>query len=852
MIPPDARRKSPTTACAAAILVVLASSLISTAADAPAVTRFRAEVQPILERFCYDCHGDGMAKGNVAFDAADSNLAVLENRDLWWKVLKNLRGGIMPPSRKPQPGADDKLRVESWIKSDVFKIDPRNPDPGRVTVRRLNRVEYRNTIRDLMGIQFNAEATFPPDDAGYGFDNNGDVLTLPPMLLEKYLAAARTIVTEAVPAVPTAPAENAIAGRAFRRSDGSAEGENAKGWFSLSYYKPAAVSSSYRAEHAGRYQLILNLTANEKYVDGIFDYNRCRLVFKVDGQELLQKEFSREGGKAFRYELDREWEPGEHALALAVEPLTPDEKQIRTLELRVQSVTVRGPLDERYWVPPRGYDRFFPKGMAPADPEKRRAYARELLGGFATRAFRRPVDERTVDRLAALAESVYGTPRRTFEAGVAQAMVAVLASPRFLFREEEAEPLEPGDVHPRIDEYALASRLSYFLWSTMPDEELFRLAGSGTLGKNLDAQVQRMLADSRSEALTQNFAGQWLQARDIENVAIDSRAVLAREEKVDPEMDRLRKRFRELRSKPEESLTPEEKEEFAKVRAEFFKSFGRVRVELNGELRQAMRQETEKFFDYIVRRDRSILELIDSEYTFLNEKLAKHYGVNDVTGNEMRLVELPPDSPRGGVLTQGTVLAVTSNPTRTSPVKRGLFILDNILGMPPPPPPPDIPPLEDSAKGVQGHEPTLRETLQVHRGKPLCGSCHNRMDPLGLALENFNAMGMWREKERDQALDVAGTLITGESFGDIRELKRILATERRRDFFRCLTEKLLIYALGRGLDFYDVQTVDDVIARIEKENGRFSALLHGIIESSPFQRRRGVDTVNASELTREF
>jgi len=359
----------------------------------------------------------------------------------------------------------------------------------------------------------------------------------------------------------------------------------------------------------------------------------------------------------------------------------------------------------------------------------------------------------------------------------------------------------------------------------------------------LPAQVRRMLADRRSEAFVHNFTGQWLQARDIETVVVDARAVLNREEKTDPEAERNEQRRRELREKPAGSLTPEEKAEMERLRAEFFKRFRAARVEFNGELRQAMRRETESYFDFVLRQNRPIAELIDSDYTFLNERLARHYGVSGVTGDEIRRVILPPDSPRGGILGQGTVLAVTSNPTRTSPVKRGLFILDNILGMPPPPPPPNIPLLEDAAKGVKGHEPTLRETLALHRAKPLCSSCHNRMDPLGLALENFNALGMWREKELDQPIDAAGTLITGESFTNVQQLKHILATSHRRDFYRCLAEKLLTYALGRGLDYYDVESVDEIVARIENNDGRFSALLMGVVESAPFQKRRASVTL---------
>ncbi len=822
------------------------------AAEIQAAEFFRNDIQPILTEFCYDCHADGANKGKVAFDEFESDRALLESRDLWWNALKHLRAGLMPPQKKPQPTAAQKKRIEEWIKSAVFGADPKNPDPGRVTVRRLNRVEYRNTIRDLMRVDFDTEIEFPPDDSGHGFDNISDVLTLSPMLLEKYLDAAKAIVSKAVPAMPRVPAEKIIPGRSFRREKAAVASGNPGGpqSLSLSYYEPASLSNTFQAEHTGRYQLLVEMTANEKYVEAQFDLNKCQLVFKVDGQELLKQEYVREGGKPFRYEFDRDWRAGEHELAFDLQPLTPGEKQIRSLTLRIDSVTVRGPFDEQYWVRPTHYALFFTKDD-PKDPAERRAYACELLGRFATKAFRRPVDGKTVDRLVGLAQNIYTQPGKTFESGVGEAMVAVLASPRFLFREETTEPIDAGQTHPWVDEYALASRLSYFLWSSMPDDELFRLAGEKKLRTNLTAQFNRMLADPRSEALMRNFTGQWLQARDIETIPIEVRAVMAREAEPDPELERARKRFRELRDRPPESLSEEEKDDFAKARTVFFKSFGRFsRFELNAALRQAMRQETEKYFEHVVREDRSLLELIDSDYTFLNKRLADHYEVPGVEGEELRLVHLPANSPRGGVLTQGTVLAVTSNPTRTSPVKRGVFLLENILGMPPSPPPPNVPALEDAAKGVTNREPTLRETLALHREQPLCSSCHNRMDPLGLAFENFNALGRWREKERSQPVDVAGKLITGESFANVQELKRILINEHRDDFYRCLTGKMLTYALGRGLEYYDVQTVDQIVARISKENGRPSALLLGIVESAPFQKTRNPGSPENSKPAR--
>jgi len=810
---------------AVALCVVALSAAGATAGD----DGFRKHVEPVLDTFCIRCHSGPGARGKINFEADD----VSGNIEVWSKALRMLRAGMMPPNGKPRPTADQMSAVENWVKGSVFKIDAANPDPGRVTVRRLNRIEYRNTVRDLLGVDFNADAAFPPDDTGHGFDNIGDVLTLSPLHLEKFIAAARTIVLQAVPTAPLVPAEKRIPGRNFGPADAKLP---ADGFLPLSYYRAAKVSHTHPVEHVGRYQLVVDLSANETFVDGQFDYNKCRLLFKADGKVLHDQQYSRQGGKTYRYEFGVDWQPGDHELTLELEPLTKD-RQVRSLTLRITGVTVRGPMAKEHWVRPANHERYFP-GTVPDDPAKRREYSRGLLKAFASRAFRRPVDDATVDRLVSLAEN--HAVGRTFEAGIAQAMTVILASPRFLFREESVLPATNG-THPLIDEYALASRLSYLLWSSMPDDELFRLAGESKLRANLTEQYKRMLADSKSNEFVRHFVGQWLQVRAVDAVQVNARAVIVRDEPPNPEAEKQRERFRELIRKPPESLTEVEKKELEALRGSFGRRFGRfAQFELNGDLRRAMKRETEMHFDHILRNDHNLLELIDCDYAFLNERLAKHYGIPGVTGDQMRLVKLPADSPRGGILTQGTVLTVTSNPDRTSPVKRGLFILDNILGTPPPPPPPDIPTLEDAM--VDGAKPkTLREALKVHRADALCASCHNRMDPLGLALENFNALGMWREKERGQPVDSAGQLITGESFANVRELKHVLATERKTDFYRCLTEKLLVYALGRGVEYYDVQAVDEIVARLEKCGGKPSALMTGVIESTPFQRRRAYD-----------
>jgi len=802
-----------------------------------ALALFRKDIQPLLVEYCYDCHGDGMNKGKVAFDEFKSEEELLAHRELWWKALKILRAGIMPPEKKPRPSAEQMRQLENWIKYEAFGINAKDPDPGRVTIRRLNRTEYRNTIRDLMGYDFRVEEELPPDDTGYGFDNIGDVLTVSPLLLEKYMQAAETITSAAVPRVPYLMRERTILGSGDRRG-GRRDTER------YSFYEEAKLSQTFKAEQAGSYHLIV-----EVEVAGQFDFDpgRCRLVFKVDDRQLLEKEFGWYNNKKFRFEFDEKWQPGERQLAFQLHPLTPVDQKKNSLDLRIVSVQVQGPLEKEHWVRPKNFELFFSKDP-PEGKAARREYAREVLSRFARRAYRRPAEQRTVEKLVAIAENVYAQPGKRFEDGIAQAMVPVLASPRFLFRVEETASGQPAKGHPLVDEYSLTARLSYFLWSTMPDDELLGLAERGQLRKNLGPQVKRMLEDPRSRELVENFVGQWLQTRDVDGIDINARVVLARDTGQFGDFQRRRRRFEELRDIPEEKLTPEQRAELEKMREEFRRRrLNRPQVELDGELRRALRQETEMVFAHILRGDRSALELIDSDYTFLNERLAKHYGITNVTGNEMRRVALPEDNPRGGVLTHGSVLIVTSNPTRTSPVKRGLFILDNILGTPPPPPPANVPPLEESEKEAEGRQPTLREVLAIHREKPLCSSCHNRMDPLGLALENFNALGMWRDKERGQPVDATGKLITGEPFEGVRDVKRILTTTRRADFYRCLTEKLLTYALGRGLEDYDVHTVDQIVESLEREQGRFSALLMGVIESAPFQKRRNPSVVAAVE-----
>lgn len=804
-------------AVSGACFVVLAIS--PRAAESPAVNHFHKQIQPLLNEYCSDCHMDGAKKGNVAFDEFKDG-ELVANRDLWFKALKNVRAGLMPPAKKPRPSADEIQKLAAFVKTDVFAIDPANPDPGKVTIRRLNRVEYRNTIHDLMGYDYKVEEELPPDDTGYGFDTIGDVLTMSPLLLEKYMQAAETITAAAVPRTSLHVREKTI----IEGKKGT-EGR-------MSFYETATVKNKFNVEHAGTYKVHLELETL-----GVFDFDpgECHVTLKAGDDEIFAQDFKWQNHKIAEFDIDQKWQPGEKPLVLEVKPLVDKEKKKNTLDLRVAALRVEGPMEKEYWERPKNFARFFTKDP-PADAKGRREYAREVLKRFVEKAYRRPVDNRTLDRLTKLAESIYTQPGKKFEDGIAETMTPILASPRFLFRIEDVEKSLDTKNAPLLDEYSLASRLSYFLWSTMPDDELFKLASKHELRKNLGAQVKRMLEDKRSDALVENFVGQWLQVRDVDGIDINARAVLNADGNRNQEADKRRKRFDELREIPEDKLTDAEKEELKQIRAAFRRPNP---VELDGPLRKALKEEVEMMFAHIARDDRSVLELLDADYTFLNERLAKHYNISGVTGKEMRLVKLEPGSVRGGVLTMGAPLIVTSNPTRTSLVKRGLFILDNILGTPTPPPPPDIPALEQTEK--TNKQATLRATLELHRSKPLCHSCHNRMDPLGFALENFNALGMWRDKERGQPIDASGSLVTGETFDDIREVKKVLATKYRESFYRCLTEKLLTYALGRGLEYYDVETVDRIVDRLDRENDRLSALLSGVIESAPFQKRRNFE-----------
>lgn len=806
-------------------------------ATADIMASFRSDVEPILDEFCYDCHGLGTNEGGVTLD--EFTAETIADTDLWLRVLRNTRSHIMPPREEALPSDEDRKNLLTWIKAGPFGIDPANPDPGRLTVQRLNRIEYQNTIYDLMGVNFDTRDAFPPDNTGEGFDNIGEILTLSPMLLEKYFDAAINIVGQAVPTESWVMPERKLTGRKLAKlfSPSPNAADRSDEHLQLSFYDASTRFAQIGVDQPGKYQIALKISPKSFVSFQGFDYSKCRLIFRIDNEMKIDQEFENTSSKIFEFTFDYEWVPGDHQFSFEVVPVSTDPERIKRLKMRVDHLTIRGPFDRSHWVRPENYAQFFP-GAVPKDPAGRHAYTNQLLSKFASRAFRRPVDAITLKRLVDMAEEVAAQEGFNFESGMAQAMTAVLASPRFLFREEAIRGTSTPDTrHPEIDDFSLASRLSYFLWSTMPDAELMELAETNQLRPNLDQQIARMMQDPRSDNFMKNFAGQWLHARDIESVNVSSLDIWLRDNP-DPTLFIAQKEYSKLREIAENQRTAEQQADYDRTRAIVRAAYNIKRPQLKRPETTPMRQETEMFFEYVIRKDRPIAELIDSNYTFLNEHLANHYGIPDVKGKHMRRVELPAGSPRGGVLTQGTLLAYTSNPTRTSPVKRGVFILENILGTPPAAPPPNIPSLEDITNPDDLAALSLRETLAMHREDPLCSSCHERMDPLGLALENFNAMGRWRESELNQPIDMAGQLVTGETFDSIQEFKHVLATERLSDFYYCFSEKLLTYALGRGLEYYDVETVDLLVETLKSSDGRPSALFRAIVSSAPFQQTR--------------
>jgi hypothetical protein len=627
----------------------------------PTKPSFVRDVSPLIGKYCLRCHDSFEASGDVALDVFSDDESARASKGLWVRVADRLRSGKMPPPGEAVPSVEERETLNAWLDAEVPGTSfSAGQEPRRATLRRLNRAEYDNTIRDLLGIDLRPADDFPADDVGYGFDNIGDVLSMPPVLLEQYLAAAETVIEAA-----------------FRNP-----------------------------ELRGR---IMNPVAD--------------------------------------------------AVPQAFRKIRPPVRSYPDKRVAVRKIVV-------------------------ADPElKRQQGIYDVLRAFADRAFRRPATHNELSRLLGIVLTSEKDGESS-ETGIQLALEAILVSPQFLF--QIAADDEQGSSSAPIPEndFDLAARLSYFLWSSMPDEEVFRLAAQGTLRRfeNLASQVRRMLQDPKAHALVENFAGQWLQTRNLKDFRPDPNQF--------PDFDEA--------------------------------------------LRAAMLTETALFCGSIMREDRSVLEFLDADYTFVNESLARHYGIPGVQGDRFQRVSLA-GTPRGGILTQASILTITSHPTRTSPVKRGKWILDTILGAPPSPPPPGFDNLNESQERATAT--TLRLRMEQHRANPECRSCHGRIDPLGFGLENFDAVGRWRTQEADSPIDASGRLPEGQSFQGPAELRSYLKT-RQDAFTRCLAEKLLTYALARGLDETDTCELNEISRSLARNDYRFSALVLAIVQSQPFQMRR--------------
>lgn len=735
-------------------------------------TRWEKEILPLVETYCYDCHGDGLKKGELAMDKYGSIAEMQQHREVWKRIRDHLKHQLMPPIDEDQPNADERKKILAWIDDAVFPVDPNHPDPGRVTLRRLNRVEYQNTLRDLLGVNVNVMDLIPPDDSGYGFDNIGDVLTLSPAHLERYLEAARVALDKAVIPGKMPSPETDLAGK-----DLDGNGQRSEDGHYL--FKPGEAKTVFKPQRAGNYRV--TITASGTFGAEVAPLMELRLEGKKlkDWSVGARMDKPEDYSEEIRIEKD---EPVEITVAFMNDfwdENYPDSSR-RDRNLMVNAMKISGPLDGPPPEKPQSHKRIYGK-REPGESDD--AYALRVMNGFARRAFRRPTLEGEVKRylqLVALAKK----QGEDVEHGIRLALEAMLVSPSFLFREEpQPEPDKADKIH-KIDEHVLATRLSYFFWSTMPDQRLMELASRGELRKNLDSEIERLIGNDRSQQFVSNFTGQWLRLRDIPS------------------------------TRPQEKMFPK----------------------FTGKVRDAMRRETEMFFAHIVREGLPIDTLLDADFTFLNETLADYYGIPDVKGDKFRKVTHT-DSHRRGIMGQGSFHLLTSYPLRTSPVLRGKYVLENLLDTAPPPPPPNVPQLEPTSH--KGDQRSLREQLEKHREDPSCASCHALMDPIGFGLENFDAAGAWRDKENGKDLDTAGELIGGRKFHGVDELRKVLVQDHKEEFYRSVATKMLTYALGRGLDWYDKPALDRIVSETEKAGGNSRALMRAVIDSVPFQYRRG-------------
>ena len=747
-----------------------------------------------IDRYCASCHNERLKTGGLSLAEVDlSRLGA--QPELWEKVVRKLHTGVMPPPNMPQPSEADRLAMLTWLDTSLDAASAARPNPGRTeTLRRLNRTEYQNAIRDLLALDIDAPSLLPADESGHGFDNVivGD---LSPTLLNRYISAAQKISRLAVGSTQSSLQSDIISLAADLTQEDQLPG--------LPLGTRGGISTSYTFAQDGEYEIQALLARNlEGVVSGLREARSHELLVLLDREPVktftIQKAIS---GDDAHFDKDLKVRvtvnAGPHNIgvtfvrdgsSLVETPRQPtvsrynDRRYPRTAPA-INQVSVTGPYAPKGAGDTPSRRRLFvcrPTGQDKAQEEQ---CAGTILSTLMRRAYRRPVGKAEMEEPMAF----YRKARAggDFDSGITAALSAVLTNPEFLFRvESDPKKAPPSGVY-RISDLELASRLSFFLWSSIPDDELLDAAVRGKLSQpaEFDKQARRMLADRRSFNLATNFAGQWLRLRNIEAVV------------------------------PSSNL---------------YRDF-------DDNLRQAFRQESELFFDSVLREDRSVRTFIRADYTFLNERLAKHYGISNVYGSRFRRVMLSPESKRGGLLRQGSVLSVTSYATRTSPVLRGVLVLRNILGAPPPPPPPNVPALDESTVAANL---SMRQRLAAHRSNAVCASCHRTIDPVGFALENFDAVGQWRDLEVDgQRVDASGALPGSGEFRGIDGLEKALLA-RPELFVTTLTEQLLTFALGRGVEHYDAPAVRKIVSDAGKDDYRFSALILGIVKSVPFQMRR--------------
>lgn len=722
---------------------------------------------------CVACHNEKAKTADISLEGLDFE-NVSRHANIWEKVLRKVRTRQMPPAGMPQPAAATVKSFVTWLESSLDAAAKANPDPGRPAVHRLNRAEYSNAIRDLLAVDIKPGLSLPVDDSGYGFDNIGEVLTLSPALLEKYMSAARRISRLAIGDLTIKPTEDRFAPPRMARNERVSD--------DLPFASRGGMSFQYYFPHDAEYQLRIKTPGeNARYYE-------TRLPVKA-GLHTIGVAFPREGAKpepplpAFGR---RPQGPPMGPVGTVPMDMRLDGARIKRFEVsentNIDVFIINGPFNAtgRGSTPSR--DKIFI--CRPTNANEEEPCAKKILANLTRRAFRRPVTEAELNPL--LAFYAEGRKNGDFDSGIQSALEALLISPDFLFRIERDPRTATLQRAYRLTDVELASRLSFFLWSSIPDDELLTLAEQGKLkdATVLHQQVRRMLDDPKSQAFVSNFGGQWLYLRNLDTITPDP---------------------------------------------DLFPTFDEG-------LRRSFRRETELFFESILRENRSVFDLLSADYSFLNQRLAEHYGVPGVYGSQFRRVKLN-DPNRGGLLGQGSILTVTSYPNRTSVVQRGKWILENLLGAPPPPPPPDVPDLKPHGK--DGRLLSMREQMDMHRANPICASCHARMDPIGFALENYDAVGRWRTKDAGAVIDASGKLPDGTKFTGPNELKKILLTANRDEFVATVTEKLLTYALGRGLEHYDSPTVRSIMRETAPDNYRLPSLISAIVKSTPFQMRRG-------------